>query len=384
MNLEKDIVREIKKLIVFTAIIFLCIWKYKVVFQSIHWILDVITPFLIGGAIAFIIGIPASYIEKKLLKKKRKWIEKSARFISILIVIIGVVTVCNIFLILLLPELGSAILHLEDSVQIFLTGMEEKSKAIFGGNEQIVQYIDKMEINWIRMTKIEIELFANSTGQIIGSTAEVIHRIVQGVTTFFIAFVFGCYILWQRERLSIQGKKVLYALIPEGKADAVIEVLELSGHTFAGFLTGQCMEALILGCMFGITLLVFQMPYALLISAVIAVTALVPVFGAFAGCAIGMVLIFIESPSKVILFLTIFLVLQQIEGNLIYPKVVGNSVGLPSIWVLVAVTTGGRLMGIIGMLIFIPIASVSYALFREVIYLLLKKRDVDIEKIKKC
>ena len=298
--------------------------------------------------------------------------------------IIGVVTVCNIFLILLLPELGSAILHLEDSVQIFLTGMEEKSKAIFGGNEQIVQYIDKMEINWIRMTKIGIELFANSTGQIIGSTAEVIHRIVQGVTTFFIAFVFGCYILWQRERLSIQGKKVLYALIPEGKADAVIEVLELSGHTFAGFLTGQCMEALILGCMFGITLLVFQMPYALLISAVIAVTALVPVFGAFAGCAIGMVLIFIESPSKVILFLTIFLVLQQIEGNLIYPKVVGNSVGLPSIWVLVAVTTGGRLMGIIGMLIFIPIASVSYALFREVIYLLLKKRDVDIEKIKKC
>ena len=141
------------------------------------------------------------------------------------------------------------------------------------------------------------------------------------------------------------------------------------------------MEALILGCMFGVALLVFQMPYALLISAVIAVTALVPVFGAFAGCAIGMILIFIESPSKVLLFLIIFLVLQQIEGNLIYSKVVGNSVGLPSIWVLVAVTTGGRLMGIIGMLIFIPIASVSYALFREVIYLLLKKRDVDVEKI---
>ena len=380
MNLEKDIVREIKKLIVFTAIIFLCIWKYEVAFRSIHWILDVITPFLIGGAIAFIIGIPASYIEKKLLKK-RKWIKKSARFISIVIVIICVLVVINIFLLLLLPELGSTILHLEDSIRFFLSGVEKKSKDFFDGNEEILRYIDKMEFNWNRLTKIGIEVLGDRTGQIIGSAAEVIHRIAQGITTFFIAFVFGCYLLWQRERLSIQGKKVLYALIPEGKADAVIEILELSGHTFAGFLTGKCMEALILGCMFGVALLVFQMPYALLISAVIAVTALVPVFGAFAGCAIGMILIFIESPSKVLLFLIIFLVLQQIEGHLIYPKVVGNSVGLPSIWVLVAVTTGGRLMGIIGMLIFIPIASVSYALFREVIYLLLKKRDVDIEKI---
>ena len=131
MNLEKDIVREIKKLIVFTAIIFLCIWKYEVVFQSIHWILDVITPFLIGGAIAFIIGIPVSYIEKKLLKKKRKWIEKSARFISIVIVITCVLVAINIFLLLLLPELGSAILHLEDSMRFFLSGVEKKSKAFF-------------------------------------------------------------------------------------------------------------------------------------------------------------------------------------------------------------------------------------------------------------
>ena len=343
MNLEKDIVREIKKLIVFTAIIFLCIWKYEVVFQSIHWILDVITPFLIGGAIAFIIGIPVilaldiSLIDCIIKSVYLNIINKNICIVKVVI---------NIFLLLLLPELGSTILHLEDSIQLFLSGVEKKSKDFFDGNEEILRYIDKMEFNWNRLTKIGIEVLGDRTGQIIGSTAEVIHRIVQGVTTFFIAFVFGCYILWQRERLSIQGKKVLYALIPEGKADAVIEVLELSGHTFAGFLTGQCMEALILGCMFGITLLVFQMPYALLISAVIAVTALVPVFGAFAGCAIGMILIFIESPSKVLLFLIIFLVLQQIEGNFIYPKVVGNSVGLPSIWVLVAVTTGGRLMGI--------------------------------------
>ena len=208
MNLEKDIVREIKKLIVFTAIIFLCIWKYEVVFQSIHWILDVITPFLIGGAIAFIIGIPVSYIEKKLLKKKRKWIEKSARFISIVIVITCVLVAINIFLLFLLPELGSAILHLEDSMRFFLSGVEKKSKAFFDGNEEILRYIDKMEFDWNRLTKIGIEMLGDRTGQIIGSAAEVIHRIAQGITTFFIAFVFGCYILWQVIYLLLKKRDV--------------------------------------------------------------------------------------------------------------------------------------------------------------------------------
>lgn len=381
MKLEKDIIREIKKLIVFTAVIFLCIWKYEVVFGIIHWIIDVIMPFLIGGAIAFIIGIPANYIEKKLLRRKKKWVNKSARFIGIIAVILCVLVLLITFLFVVLPELGRTCLHLGDSMQIFLNGVEEKIRIICGENEQILRYIDKKEFDWNRLAKMGMKMLSHGTGKILGSAVDMIRGIVQGVTTFFIAFVFACYVLWQREKLSVQGKKVLYALIPAGKAEAVIEVLELSGRTFAGFLTGQCVEALILGSMFGIVLLIFQMPYALLISAVITVTALVPVFGAFAGCAVGALLIFIESPLRVIWFLVIFLVLQQIEGNLIYPKVVGNSVGLPSIWVLAAVTVGGKIMGVIGILIFIPIASVSYALFREVVYLLLKKRNVDMEKL---
>ncbi len=381
MKLEQDIIREIKKLIVFTAVIFLCIWKYEVVYRVIHWIMDVIMPFLVGGAIAFIIGIPSNYIEKKLLKKKKKWINKSARFIGILAVIICVLVFINVFIIVVLPELGSTLLHLGDSMQVFLNGVEEKCRIIFGGNEEILQYIEKVEFDWNRLAKMGIELIGHGTGQILESAVNMIRGIVQGVTTFFIAFVFACYVLWQREKLAMQGKKVMYALIPEGKAEAVIEVLELSGRTFAGFLTGQCVESLILGSMFGVILLVCQMPYALLIGALIAVTALVPIFGAFVGCSAGALLIFIENPSKVIYFLVIFLVLQQIEGNLIYPKVVGNSVGLSSIWVLVAVTVGGKIMGVIGILLFIPIASVSYALFREVIYLMLKKRNVDVEKI---
>lgn len=379
--MEKNIIREIRRLIVFTAVIFLSIWKYEVVFRIIRWSLDLMTPFLSGGAIAFIIGIPASYIEKKLLKQKSKWIKKRSRFFAIMAVIVCIAGVLSIFLFILIPELGNTLLHLGNSMQTFLSGVEEKSRRIFGKNEEIMRYIDKIEFDWNKLEQAGITFVTNGTDHIFKSALGVMKGIISGVTTFFVSFVFACYILAQREQLASQGKKILYAFVPERKADVFLEILTLSGHTFAGFLTGQCVEALILGCMFLIVMLIVHMPYAVLIGSVIAITALVPVFGAFVGCAVGMLLIFIEDPAKVILFLSIFLILQQIEGNLIYPKVVGNSVGLPSIWVLASVTVGGKLMGVIGMLIFIPIASISYALFREVIYLLLKKRKIDSEKI---
>ena len=158
-------------------------------------------------------------------------------------------------------------------------------------------------------------------------------------------------------------------------------MLSLTYYTFSGFLTGQCLEAVILGGMFVAAMTVLRIPYALLIGMIIAFTALVPVFGAFVGCAVGVSLIFIVNPAKALLFIVLFLVLQQLEGNFIYPHVVGNSVGLPSIWVLAAVSVGGTLMGVVGMLIFIPVASVTYALFREIIYLLLKKRGMKPEDI---
>ena len=167
----------------------------------------------------------------------------------------------------------------------------------------------------------------------------------------------------------------------KGKAEAVIEVCSLTYRTFSNFLTGQCVEAVILGTMFVIAMSIFKMPYAWLIGILIAFTALIPIFGAFIGCAIGAFLIFMIDPIQAFWFIVLFLVLQQIEGNLIYPHVVGNSVGLPSIWVLAAVSIGGSLMGIVGMLIFIPIVSVLYALFREVVYLKLKKNNIKMKDI---
>ena len=177
----------------------------------------------------------------------------------------------------------------------------------------------------------------------------------------------------QKEKLGRQAKKVLFAFVRKGRAEAALEVLALTYKTFSSFLTGQCVEALILGSMFVIAMTLLRLPYALLTGIVIAFTALIPIFGAFIGCAVGAFLIFMVSPVQALIFIVLFLVLQQIEGNLIYPHVVGNSVGLPSIWVLAAVSIGGSLMGIVGMLIFIPLMSVFYALFREVVYIKLRQ-----------
>lgn len=226
-----------------------------------------------------------------------------------------------------------------------------------------------------------LSFFTRGAGDVLNSTITAARSIVSGLTTFFIAFVFAIYILLQKEKLTRQCKRVMFAFMKKGKAEAALEVLSLTYKTFSSFLTGQCVEAVILGSMFVVAMTVFRLPYALLVGVVIAFTALIPIFGAFIGCVIGAFLIFMVNPVQALGFVVLFLVLQQIEGNLIYPHVVGGSVGLPSIWVLAAVSIGGSLMGVVGMLIFIPIVSVVYALFREVVYLKLKQKKMEPDDI---
>ena len=218
----------------------------------------------------------------------------------------------------------------------------------------------------------------NGAGSVLGGTMEAAKSIISGVSTFFIAFVFACYVLFQKERLSVQVRKLMYAFVPEDWTDILIALGSVTHKTFSSFLTGQCVEAVILGCMFFIVLSIFNFPYAMLISVLIAFTALIPVFGAFIGCGVGTVLILLVNPMKGLLFVVVFLVLQQIEGNFIYPHVVGNSVGLPSMWVLAAVSVGGSLMGVVGMLIFIPIVSVVYTLLRGIVNRRLKEKKIKV------
>ena len=202
-------------------------------------------------------------------------------------------------------------------------------------------------------------------GTVLSSTFSAAMSIASGLTNFSIAFIFSIYILLQKETLSRQFKKLMYAYFPEQWVNEWIRVIRLTDQTFSRFLAGQCTEAVILGAMFFVAMSLVKLPYALLIGVLIAFTALIPVFGAFIGLAVGIFLMLTVNPLQAVWFTILFFVLQQVEGNLIYPHVVGNSVGLPSIWVLAAVSIGGSMMGIVGMLVFIPLCSVLYALLRE-------------------
>ena len=378
MDLTKENVKKLRGLIVFTAVIIVCLWKYEASLKILSFVWGVICPFILGGAIAFVLNVPMNFIQRHLFSEERvqnsKWQKKLARPVSMLIVLFLVIASIVLIMFGLLPQLGNTFANLGQSIQEFIPQIQNWAEVLFHNNKDVMDVINNLEFDWNKIMNTGIDFFTSGAGNVLDSTISAAKSIINGITTFFIAFAFSVYILMQKEKLRVQSEKVLFAFVRRGRAEAVMEVLSLTYQTFSHFLTGQCVEAVILGCMFVVSMAIFRLPYALLIGILIAFTALIPIFGAFIGCFVGAFLIFMVDPMKAVVFIVLFLILQQIEGNLIYPHVVGNSVGLPSIWVLAAVSVGGRLMGVVGMLVFIPVVSVFYALFREVVYLKLKKQ----------
>ena len=363
----------------FTALLVVALWKFDVVLDVLKTIGQIIFPFILGGAIVFVINVPMSFLEKKIfenVKKENKTARKLARPVSLLLTIVLVVGVIALVMIGVIPQLTKTMGSLMINITDFIPQIKIWIRDFFHDNREIMNLVDQVQFKPDQAIRWGISLLGNGAGNMMNTTVSAVGSVVSGLATFFIAFSFACYVLFQKEKLHVQVRKVLFAFLPKQKADAFLKVCSLTYRTFANFLTGQCLEAVILGCMFVVTLSILRMPYALLIGVLIAFTALIPIFGAFIGCAVGSFLIFMVSPKQAIIFIIVFLVLQQIEGNLIYPHVVGESVGLPSIWVLAAVTIGGNLMGIVGMLVFIPLLSVVYTIFRKVVYQRLKKRHI--------
>lgn len=385
MELNQENIRKIKEIILFTAVIIVCLWKYETVLDILFFLLNILTPFILGGAIAFVLNVPMNFVQRHLFKEERirnrKVSQKLARPVSMVLVLIAVFGIVAIVMFILIPQLGETFVNLGRSIQAFIPQLQEWAARLFNDNKEIMDTVNNLEFDWNKIMDTGINFFKSGAGSVVDSTITAAKSIVSGLTTFFIAFVFAIYILLQKEKLGVQAKKVLFAFVRRGRAEATVEVLSLTYNTFSSFLTGQCVEAVILGSMFAVSMTILKLPYALLVGMLIAFTALIPIFGAFIGCGVGAFLIFMVDPMKALIFVVLFLVLQQIEGNLIYPHVVGNSVGLPSIWVLAAVSIGGSLMGVVGMLIFIPIVSVVYALFREIVYLKLKKNQIDPKEL---
>lgn len=365
MELNRGNIKKIL-LMVFAAILFFyAINNFGIVLEVTGGAIGLCFPFILGCAIAFIINVPMSRIERALFKRSKSGrVIKAGRPISLALTIVIAASVLTGAVLIIAPEIGATVKSLIEQIPEAWTRFMGWLETTPLNGELIEKYESEIEEIWNNMSDSVISALKTGAIGALNTGIGVVGGVVSGVTNFVIAFIFSMYVLLQKEKLGTQITRILRAVLPK-RADAILRIASVTNSTFAGFITGQCLEACILGTMFVITMTILGIPYAVLIGILIAFTALIPIVGAFIGCIVGAVLIVIVSPVKALIFIILFLVLQQIEGNLIYPHVVGNSVGLPSIWVLVAVTVGSKLMGIVGMIIFIPIFSVGYAMLRE-------------------
>lgn len=383
MDWNRDQIRQ-RLLVVCGGVAFYCaLQRLPTLAAALRWGLGVLSPFLVGGAIAFILNVPMGAIERALPlgRGRRKGLPKSLRRpLALILTLAAVGGVLTLAVCVIGPGVGEAAGSVTRQLPEAIRRLQEQLAAWEAALPQLQTLLGDIEIDWTALSQKAIALAQKWAGGLVSSGGGLIGGVVSGVSTFVIGLIFSFYVLLQKEKLSRQGRQVLYALLPMSWADRTLEVLRLSGQTFSSFLSGQCVEAVILGTLFAVSMTLFRMPYALLVGVLIALTALIPVVGAFIGCVVGALLIAVTNPWQAVGFVVLFLVIQQIEGNLIYPHVVGSSVGLPSIWVLAAVTLGGKLMGIAGMLFFIPLCSVLYALFRGFVKARLTARKIPSKK----
>ena len=369
MEFSKEKLKQIRNLMLFAAFLILVIIYSEKVFLGTTFLIGILKPFIYGGAVAFVLNILMKFIEEKLLGRWRgKAAKKLKRPISMILSLLLITLLLAVVIGMVLPQIASTAAEIGKKIPTFMeraiSEFEQLTK-----NDPIIaarlKELEEIEINWDDIIENIIHFLKNGAGDMLNSTFSVAGNIISGIVNGVISFVFALYILAQKERLEGQGKRIISAYLPVRVGERIEEICSLLYKNFSSFITGQCLEAVILGAMFVISMTICGMPYALLVGVLISVTALIPIVGAFIGCAVGAFLILIDNPLQALWFIILFLVLQQIEGNLIYPRVVGNSVGLPSIWVLMAVSVGGSLFGVVGMLMFIPLMSTCYALLKE-------------------
>ncbi len=366
---DKKLFRMICKLILFAGAIILGVIYSKEVVGAAKLLVGMLTPFLVGAAMAFVLNLPARFIENKLFAKWKN--PKSAglkRGLSIVLAIFFVIALLVFVVITVVPQLTRTLMELGTVIPNYFLGLVKKLEALaqeYPEWKDTLALVEEISIDWSTVITYVTNVLKNGLGNVLSSAVGFAGSLASFVFDGIIAVVFAIYILAGKETLGRQAKKLMQAYLSEKAYQKTMKVLLLCNHNFAKFISGQCLEAVILGAMFVVCMSIFGMPYAVLVGVLIAFTALIPIVGAFIGCAVGAFLILMVSPVKALVFVIMFLILQQLEGNLIYPKVVGNSVGLPAIWVLVAVSLGGSMFGVVGMLVFIPLMSTLYSLLRE-------------------
>lgn len=380
MELNKSNIKKII-LIIFISLVFtFLLFNFSKVTESLLWIVRILMPFIIGFCMAFIINVPMRGFEKILFKNKNGRFYRFKRPVCLVLTLLCIAAILTFVITMVVPEVRDTIIAVKDKIPGLIDKLKDGASEFQDDYPRIVEWINGIEVNWDEISDKIFNVIKNGGSSFVSSTFSIASSVIGTIVDVVIGFVFAIYILMQKEKLEKQTKGLVYAVMSEKAADRLINTCGMADKTFSSFISGQCLEACILGLMFFISMSILRIPYALTVSITITIASLIPIFGAFIGCFIGAFLILVDSPQKVIIFIIMFIVLQQLEGNLIYPHVVGSSVGLPSIWVLVAVTIGGDLMGVIGMLIFVPLTSVIYALVKEYVIKELKIRKVPPEK----
>ena len=369
MEFSREKLKQIRRLMVLAAVLVFALIYSEKLLLGIAFVYGIVKPFIYGAAIAFVLNIPMRAFEERLLRRwQGKLAGKLKRPACMVLSLVMLALVVALVLGTVVPQVTSTATEVGKKIPGFarnaLAWLDEVTEN-YPVLARQVQKLEQMEINWESLFDGVVNFLRNGAADMLTSTVSVASGIISGIVNAVISFIFALYILSQKEKLENQGRRIISAFLPEKAAGKIQEVFALLYKNFSSFITGQCVEAIILGLMFVITMSIFRMPYALMVGVLIAFTALIPIVGAFIGCIVGAFLILIDNPLQAMWFVILFLILQQIEGNLVYPKVVGNSVGLPSIWVLMAVSLGGSLFGIVGMLIFIPLTSTGYTLLRE-------------------
>lgn len=364
-------------LIIVGVVLFVGLFNLEKVLGVVSLGIGLFMPLIVGGAIAFIMNVPMSFFERQIdklqQKEHSKVLEKAKTPLCIVVtlaIFIGVIYyVGNV----IFPHLVESVKSIAEIVQKEYPGW--------------IQFLDERGINTDLIEKYFPELQLDQISDhikdwaitILTTAGQAATSVFSVLSNFVFGLFFALYILASKRKLGRQAKQLLYAYLKKSWADELCEVGSMSYKIFAGFLSGQCLEAVILGSMFAVVLFIGNFPYAGTIAIIIGSMSIIPYIGAFIGLALGAMLIAVVSLKQLMWFVIIFFVIQQIEGQIIYPRVVGGSVGLPAIWTLLAVIVGGNVSGILGIIVFIPLFSVLYALIRKNVYKRLKKKEVAIE-----
>ncbi|MDD6489613.1 MAG: AI-2E family transporter [Clostridia bacterium] len=385
MDLNKKNLKKIFFLCVGVILVYLALQNMNIVFQFLGWIIYVLMPFIIAGCMTFFLNVPLKAIEKRLFRSKdgkpvSTAKEKARRPVAIVLSLAFFILIIGILLIIVIPELSNSIQMLANSVPSALQRLQEWVNDLCKQNETINNFVSGLSIDWNLISTTLMNFLKNDAANFVGSVMNMLTSVVSIVVNVFLGIVLSIYTLMRKEKLSSDFKKLIYSILPMKTCDYIVEVAALTNQSFYNCITGQMAECVILGSLTALGMTIFGFPYAPLVGVLIAILSWIPMFGVGIGIVVGALLILTVSPVQTFWFVIFMICLQQIEGNLIFPRVVGSNIGLPPIFLVSAIVIFSNFFGIIGLLVSGAVTSVLYALLRRFVYTRIKERNIPKEK----